>query len=480
MRLATAPRFALTALASASCSLAGQSHEPGLVQSAPRESLNALHVNVGAIGRRIAQANPGDTIEVPPGLYSEHLIIDKPLSLVGRGNPTIDGGGTGDIIRITAPNVSIRGFTIRNTGIDLDLENAAIHVVAPHATIEENTLESVLFGIDLREAPDSVLRKNRIGGKALEIARRGDGVRLWRSDRTCLEENIIHDGRDAVLWYSAGITARHNTVERSRYGLHLMYSDSVVLEDNTLRDNSVGIYVMYSRDVEIRGNRLIKNRGPSGYGLGLKETDRFSVVANLITSNRVGVYLDGSPFGTSLPGQIARNTLAYNDIAMTFLPAVRGNEVVQNNFIDNLEQICVGGRGQLKGNAFWKGEEGNYWSDYVGYDQNNDGVGDFVHESETLFENLLDREPKLRLLLYSPAQQAIEFVGKALPTTRPEPKFADEVPRMRPFPVECVLELPPSRVPLALTGVGLLVSGGTLVALAFTRVRIPARSGVFA
>jgi nitrous oxidase accessory protein len=457
------------------------SRSPGQAMEAPPKitghaALTSEQVNTGAIGRRIAAAKAGDTIEVGAGVYREHIIIDKPIRLIGVGRPTIDGGGTGDIVQITAPDVTIRGFNIVNTGIDLDAENAAIHVVAPRATIEDNRLDSILFGIDLRESSDSVLRNNRVGGKDLDIARRGDGIRLWRSDRALVEGNVVHDGRDAVLWYSTGIVARNNVVERSRYGLHLMYSDGVVIENNTLRENSVGVYVMYSKDVEIRGNRLMKNRGPSGYGIGLKETDRFTVSGNLITSNRVGVYLDGSPFGTSKPGEFVRNTLAYNDIAMTFLPAVRGNEIVGNNFIDNVEQISVGGRGQLDGNAFWKGEEGNYWSDYVGYDLNGDGVGDFVHESETLFENLMDQEPKLRLLLYSPTQQAIEFVGKAIPATRPEAKFVDEVPKMRAFTVEGLESEPASGWRLGLAGVAMMASGGVLAGLGLTRPRMTTRA----
>jgi parallel beta-helix repeat protein len=55
------------------------------------------------------------------------------------------------------------------------------------------------------------VRGNRIGGKQLDIARRGDGLRLWRSDRTLIEGNTIHDGRDAILWYSKGIVVRGNT-----------------------------------------------------------------------------------------------------------------------------------------------------------------------------------------------------------------------------------------------------------------------------
>ncbi len=414
---------------------------------------------LGTIGRLIAAAADGDTIEIPPGVYRELIRIDRPLSLVAPRGAVLDGGGTGDIVEITAPDVTLRGFTIRNTGIDLDQENAAIRVLAPRAVIENNTLENILFGIDLKAAPGSVIRGNRIGGKKLDIARRGDGLRLWRSDNTLVEGNVIHDGRDAILWYSTGVVIRGNESYDCRYGLHLMFSDEVTIEDNTLRGNSVGIYLMYSAGVELRGNRLLRNRGPSGYGIGLKETDRFTVRENIIAANRVGVYIDGSPFTTAQPGLFTGNTIAWNDIGFTFLPSARGNEIAGNNFIDNIEQVSVAGRGDLSGNQFWAGDRGNFWSDYTGYDEDSDGVGDFVHESMTLFENMMDREPSLRLFLFSPAQQAIEFVGRVLPAVRPEPKFTDEVPLMGPVAIPSGRSASASVAPLAATGAGLLALG---------------------
>lgn len=348
----------------------------------------------GEIAARMAAAAPGETIVVEAGLYREHLRIDKPLTLEANGKVILDGSGSGDIIMVESPDVTIRGFTIRNTGIDLDKENAAIRVVAPRVTLENNVLKDVLFGIDLRDAPDSIVRGNRIGGKALDIARRGDGLRLWRANNTLIENNSLHDGRDAILWYSSGVTVRGNTSDSCRYGLHLMYSDRVTIEDNRLTGNSVGIYLMYSSGIELHGNQLIRNRGPSGYGIGLKETDRYTASDNIIMGNRVGVYIDGSPFTRAAPGRFTRNTLAYNDVGFTFLPSARGNELTENNFIDNIEQVSVAGRGDLRGNDFWKGERGNYWSDYTGYDQNCDGIGDFVHESQTLFENMIDQDRK--------------------------------------------------------------------------------------
>lgn len=432
----------------------------------PVITASAEPIVLGAIGRMIEAAPAGSTVEVPPGVYREHLRITKPITLIGIDRPVIDGGGAGDIIEITAPDVTIRGFVIRNTGIDLERENAAIRALAPRVTIEDNALEDILFGIDLREAVGSVVRNNRIGGKDLDIARRGDGLRLWRANDTVIEGNTLRAGRDAILWYSTGVTVRGNTSIDCRYGLHLMFSDSVIIEDNLLSGNSVGVYLMYTSGVEIHRNRLIRNRGPSGYGIGLKEADQFSVSQNLIIGNRVGVYIDGSPFTDAKPGEFTRNTIAFNDVGFTFLPSARNNELTENNFIDNINQVWVAGRGDLSANRFWVGEVGNFWSDYTGYDENRDGIGDFVHESQTLFEDMMDKEPMLRLFLFSPAQQAIEFVGRAVPAVRPEAKFTDEVPAMRPYSLDIVVERSPhTRSRLAAVGAGLLLVGCGIVGM---------------
>jgi nitrous oxidase accessory protein len=431
---------------------------------------------IGEIGRLIAAASQGDTVEIGPGTYHEQIVIDKSITLVGRGRPIIDGGGVGhDIIEITAPDVTVRGFLIRNTGIDLDKENAAIRALAPRATVEDNILRDILFGVDLRSAPGSIIRGNTIGGKPLDIARRGDGIRLWRSDDTLVEGNTIHDGRDAILWYSANVTIRGNRAFNCRYGFHLMFSNNVRIEENELTHNSVGVYLMYSTVVEMHRNRLIANRGPSGYGIGFKEVDQFTVADNVIVGNRVGVYIDGSPFTDAKPGEFYRNTIAHNDTGFTFLPSVRGNMLWDNNFIDNIEQVRMAGRGDLRHNQFWREDDdagggearGNFWSDYTGYDQDRDGIGDWVHESLTLFENLLDREPKLRILLFSPAQQAIEFVGRALPAIRPEPKFVDELPQVAPIAIDhSDIGFRPARAGLALAGALLLAIGATLLIIA--------------
>ena len=97
-----------------------------------------------------------------------------------------------------------------------------------------------------------------------------------------------------------------------------------------------------------------------------------------------------------------------------------------------------------------------------------------MHESQTLFENLMDREPSLRLFLFSPAQQAIEFVARALPAIQPEAKFTDEVPLMRPVPIADALGQVGSRTTtpmLLIGGIGLLGIGGGILATARDRTQ---------
>ena len=87
---------------------------------------------------------------------------------------------------------------------------------------------------------------------------------------------------------------------------------------------------------------------------------------------------------------------------------------------------------------------GNYWSDYAGYDADGDGQGDMAYKSERLFENLMQQEPLLRLFIYSPASNAIDFASRAFPLVKPKPKLVDEQPYMKPMIPADVPPLPQS------------------------------------
>jgi nitrous oxidase accessory protein len=410
----------------------------------------------------VRAAQPGETIRIPAGVYAAPLVIDRPIQLITDGEVLLDGRGQGDLLRIEAPDVTVRGLRLRGTGDSLDRENAGIVVAAPRARVEQNTLEDVLVGILLRNADETVLRGNRIAGKPLDAGRRGDGIRLWNSHHCRIEANQVIGVRDVVIWYSRGTRIVGNQVTSGRYGLHFMYAHDSVLEDNRLSDNSVGVYLMYSRDIVLRRNLITHNRGPSGYGLGLKDMDAVTAEENVLLANRVGIYLDNSPQRADCPGRLHRNVLAFNDIGLAFLPSVRHNLFSENSFIENVEQVAILGGGELLGNDFAPRGRGNYWSDYAGLDADGDGAGDVPYRAMSLFENLIDREPKLRLLLYSPVQQALDLAARALPLVRPAPKITDPAPRMRPIEPNLELHQAASPWPIGSLGAGLLSAFGLL------------------
>lgn len=431
----------------------------------------------------IALAEPGSVVNVPAGTHvvPGGVVIDKPLTLEGvwarEGAMTkdtqplsiIDAAGEGDIIRITAPDVTIRHLTLRRTGALLEKEHAGMIVLAPRVRIESCVLEDVLFGVILKGAPDSVIRGNRIGGKEIDIARRGDGIRLWRAENTLIEHNVVHDGRDVVVWYSSNVVLRGNTVQRCRYGMHFMFTDTNTLEDNILEDNSVGAFLMYSKDLIVRRNTFARNRGPSGYGLGLKDMDRVVATGNLFLANRVGAYLDNSPHEVNVYCDYIDNVFAFNEIGVACLPNVKRNRFTGNTFMENLQQVAVIGSGAFTGNDFSVAGRGNYWSDYRGYDADGDGTGDLAYRESRLFENLMEREPALRLFLHSPAQQAIDLAARAFPIVQPEPRVVDDYPQMRVGAVQVPLPQQPSTVPMTLAALGL----GAVAALGLFLARIP-------
>lgn len=431
-----------------------------------QDESRTIVVDAAALPSAVAAAREGDTIEVRGGVLRGHLTLDKTLTLRGVGWPVIDGGDEGTVVHISGPGARFSGFLIKNSGSTLEQENSGIAVVAPRVVVEHNRFENTLFGIYLKEAHNSTVRGNQISSKALEVQRRGDPIRLWYSRDVLVEDNVIDNGRDVVLWYSERLILRNNTVSNGRYGLHFMYCDDAVISGNRLTNNSVGTFLMYSRRVHMHNNTIAHNRGPSGYGVGLKDMDDTVVVDNLFLDNRVGAHLDTSPREVDSIGEFTGNVFAYNDIGVELMPSVRHNMFSSNSFVENEEQVAISGGGMLVENSWTVDGEGNYWSDYAGYDADGDGRGDIVYKSERLFENIMQQEPLLRLFIYSPASNAIDFAARAFPLVQPKPKLTDEEPQMAPR----IPDAPP--LPQQ-GGRGWLLLGPALLLLALCLISLP-------
>ncbi len=375
-------------------------------------------------------ARDGDVIEVRGGSYSAPLVIDKRVSLIGVNHPVIDGSGQGSLVLITASDVVFQGFTLMNTGRSLAHEDTGIVIQADNVTVAENTLENVLFGIYFADASYGIARDNVVRCIPLDPGMRGDGFRTWYSDGVTLSGNSAFQCRDMLFWYSNDLLIERNTFSDSRYALHFMYNRNATVQFNTFEHSSVGTYFMYSDWLTFHQNTISYNRGVSAYGIALKDADHVTITDNLVIGNRIGVYIDNSPTRRDHMNHFSGNFIAYNDIGITAQPSVTHNVFQSNSFVENVEQAAVSGRGTLLGITWSENGAGNYWSDYVGYDADGDGVGDMPYRAEKLFETLADSYPMLRLFVFSPASQALDFAAAAFPSLRPDPKVIDEAPSM--------------------------------------------------
>ena len=391
-----------------------------------------------SIKEALEKADNGDTILVSKGSYREKLLINKQVSIYGKDRPNIRGDENGSVIIVTVPNVTIAGFNISGTGESLNNEDTGILLEnASGSRIQDNVLSDVLFGIYLKNSPDSIVEGNTVTGKDLMMPERGDGIRLWYSSATSIRNNHLIKTRDLVMWWSGNTLIENNIVEDGRYGLHYMYSDNNIFRNNTFRRNLVGGFLMYSKNIRFENNTFIQNQGiASGYGVGFKDLDSVVAKGNRFIDNRVGIYMDNTPTSYDVWNTIQDNNIDFNDIGISLMPSIERNTITGNNFIDNTEQVEVRGGGTLKGNRWFDNGNGNYWSDYQGYDDNKDGIGDYPYVAQSLFEDMMDRDSVLRIFLHSPVTQALDTASKAFPVFRPEPKLTDRYPLILPVKID--------------------------------------------
>lgn len=417
--------------------------------------------NLTTIQAALDQAQPSDIIEVHGGIYDAPLVIEKTVTLVGLDNPVVDGKGEGDLVVIAAPDVLLKGFVLRNSGSSIHHENTGVSIQAANVVVENNVLENVLFGIDFANAHGSIARNNIIRGQELEESLRGDGIRIWYSNNVQLIGNEVTATRDVLISYANNLKIENNSFHDNRYGLHFMFSNDVVVLHNTFENNSVGAFLMYSQNIELRENDFAYNRGTSGYGLALKDMDGVVAVENAFIGNQTGLYLDNSPSLYDTYNHFTDNIFAYNDMGLLSLPSVERNIFQGNSFLENSEQLGIWGREVENRNIWSQDGVGNYWDDYVGYDQDSNGIGDTSYRADKLFESLTDRYAVLKLFKYSPAAQAVEFTASAFPIFRPFPKVVDDAPLMNYTipahlqPIDTPVSFPFLALSLGLIGVSL-------------------------
>jgi nitrous oxidase accessory protein len=376
-----------------------------------------------AIQPVLDRAAAGDVVEVQRGFYAGNLHITKALTLRGLQRPTISGGQQGDTIRVAATDVSIEGLIVRDSGDSLVKQNAGIYIApgSHRAAVQRCDLVYNLFGLWIEKADNVRVEHNLIVGKRdYGSSQRGNGVQLYNTTGAQIIGNHISFVRDALyVDVSHHAVFRGNRLHHSRYGTHYMNSYHNLWEDNDTYLNRGGLALMEVRDQVVRNNRAWGN---SDHGIMLRTLQDSVIENNVVADNARGFFIYDVEYA-----QLRGNLVLNNQVGVHLSAGSTRNRVEGNDFINNREQVrYVGARDET-----WGAEGGNHWSNYLGWDRDGDGHGDVRYEANDLVDRLVWQHPSARLLLASPAVQALRLVSQQFPVLR-VPSVVDPKPRMRP------------------------------------------------
>lgn len=382
----------------------------------------------------IDQARDGDTILIQgPGVFHEHLVVTKSVHLISTNAAVIDGDGTGTPLILAAPNVSIQGLTLRNSGSDLAAFDCGILITAPNVEVRQCRVESDAFGIYVKGVNGCTVERNEIFGDGdVPSAKRGNGIHLWKTSGNRIAGNVIHDKRDGIyLTYADKSVIAGNRVAETRFGIHYMYSHQNQILTNTLTRNAVGATLMFSRGLLVEGNVMTANRR---HGLVLKQLDSSRFLRNVVAGQNRGLFVQQAN-----QNRFEGNLIATNDIGLYLSNSSEQNVFVGNAFIRNVDQVWQppfeAEQGRKGPNSFSEKARGNYWSDYTGSDRNGDGIGDVPYHETDVFGYLVDRHPDARVLAFSPAVALMRKSEEWMPLLDTL-GVTDLAPLMQPIPAE--------------------------------------------
>jgi parallel beta-helix repeat protein len=341
----------------------------------------------------IDNASNGDIIDIRPGLYFEHLIVNKSLTLIGTNITTtiIDGGKTGIPIYITSNFVNISNLKITNmnspgphnnsgrfSGIKL---NNATNVTIMNVNCTENR-----YGILLNNSHSNMIKNNdlyfndfsgvslvssndnMIVNNTCDLNGGRGGINLYNSSSNIIINNTCNSNSEVgieILYFSNNNTIKNNSVVSNYYdgisisnskeniiinnickkskgcGLKLYKSSLNLISNNTYKKNPRGILIYYySNKNKIKNNSCENN----SYGINVMDSYRNIVDKNNCKYNRkcginLGDYLFLYDEFNCSEYNIFKNNSCSNNLNGIALGDVKNNNIIGNNIFNNLNGI---------------------------------------------------------------------------------------------------------------------------------------------
>lgn len=252
-----------------------------------------LVADFSRIQEALNAASSGDRIFVRNGTYNENVVIDKSISLVGENKEAavVNGSGAGTVVKISANDVIVTNFTIRNAGRTWGAHPGS-------------------------GFPDSCILADSVSS-------------IQVSDNIFMEAAVC-------VWiaFSSSVSASNNIILHGVYGGVIGYASQQVSISSNLVDNCglMGIHLDgYSSGCTIAGNTVTNN--VEGLELELGSAMNW-IMDNNFTSNSVGIVLNGCSAHNVFLRNIMTNNM-YNLVVVgrsleNFLQEIDSSNIVED------------------------------------------------------------------------------------------------------------------------------------------------------
>lgn len=278
-----------------------------------------------SIAEAINAVQPGTRILVRKGLYTEGLLIDKPLEIIGYGEAkeiVIQVADT-DVILFQASMGRLANLTLRQVGGSGNWY--CVDIAQGRLELEDCDIASQsLACVAIHNGADPRLRRNRIHDSKLS-----GGVFVYDNGQGTLEDNDIFGNAlaNVGIYEGANPTFRRNRIHNGKEGGVMVSEGGLgIFEDNDIFGNTfAGVEITGDSNPTFRRNRIHDNRSSGVYvhddGLGVLDDNDIFGNANtginsfkggnpVVRNNRIQ---DNANFGVQVYEK-AGGTFEHNDL----------------------------------------------------------------------------------------------------------------------------------------------------------------------
>ncbi len=379
--------------------------------------------NYTTIQAAINNASNGDTVFVYNGTYFENIVVNKTINLIGENKNTtiIDGGGSGDVVSVTADWVNVSDFTIQNGGgYGIYLFNIF------NLRINNNDCSNIL----IEESGNHIISNNTFSSIYLDGSSNNkitdnncDYIEIWGSSNNFITSNNCSNGTGIFHWYSSYNVIKNNIISGNNgQGIDVEESEYNIISNNTFIGNSEdGIHLadycafntitnnicnenggnginrcnLCKKSYSMANQNIIENNtcnNNNGNGINVDMAHGDSFINNSCRNNKDGIYLHDSEnnvfSGNTITSNnhngiifswecnnniVSGNNITNNNEGIYLYDSSNNNLIYHNNLINNTQNAYDEGSNTWYNSTLL---EGNFWDDYTGVDDDGDGIGD--------------------------------------------------------------------------------------------------------